>query len=86
MTERFYVKGAKIKKTGVEGWFTVDEVCELLNQQDTQINRLSDELAKATELLYECEEQFRKYDGKKLFNLDYIVHSEIITKIMGFTK
>ena len=69
---KYYVKGAKIKKTGVDGWFTVDEVCQLLNNYD--------------EVLCECEKEFRKYDGRKLFDLDYIVYASILNKINEVLK
>ena len=67
MTERFYVKGARIKKKGFDGWFTVDEVCQLLNTYD--------------DLLNECESEFRRYDGRKLFTLEFVVYAEILNKI-----
>ena len=69
---KYYVKGAKIKKTGHSGWFTVDEVCQLLNNYD--------------EVLCECEKEFRKYDGRKLFDLDYIVYASILNKINEVLK
>lgn len=67
MTERFYVKGSRIKQENVDGWFTVDEVCQLLNNYNN--------------LLTECESEFRKYDGRKLFDLEYVVYAEILNKI-----
>ena len=98
-TERFYVKGSRIKQENVDGWFTVDEVCQLLNtldneldkytdtvfKQDAEIVRLRRELREATDLLYECDEQFRKYDGRKLVDTSYVEYSEILTKIMAMT-
>ena len=88
MTERFYVKGSRIKQRGVDGWFTVDEVCEILNRQDNIKSELDKELqltrlklTKHKDLLLECAELFRKYDGRKLFDLEYIIFAEILLKI-----
>ena len=78
---KYYVKGSRIKKTDVEGWFTVDEVCELLNQQDELLGQLGDEVLELKQLLLECSQEFRKYDGRKLFDLDYIVFAGILNKI-----
>ena len=81
MTERFYVKGSRIKQRGVDGWFTVDEVCQLLNKQDQQLERLGDEVFDLKQLLLQCNREFRKYDGRKLFDLEYVVYAEILNKI-----
>ena len=84
---RFYVSKGKIKdKTRPNDWFTVKEVCALLNKQEDLIKRQNDELNKATDLLYECEEQFREYNGRGLSNDKTINYSKIISKIMELTK
>lgn len=67
MTERFYVKGSKIRNKITNEFYTVDEICQLLNNYDN--------------LLTECESEFRKYDGRKLFTLEYVVYAEILNKI-----
>ena len=67
MTERFYVKGSHIKCKGKKGWLTIDEICRILNNYD--------------QLLKECESEFRRYDGRKLFDLEYIIFAEILGKL-----
>lgn len=67
MSERFIVKGTRIKDTCLDEYLTLREVCEVLNRQHT--------------LLTECESEFRKYDGRKLFTLEYVVYAEILNKI-----
>lgn len=67
MTERFYVKGSKIRNKITNEFYTVDEICQILNNYDN--------------LLTECESEFRKYDGRKLFTLEYVVYAEILNKI-----
>lgn len=81
MTERFYVKGSRIKQENVDGWFTVDEVCDLLNKQDQQLERLGDEVFDLKQLLLQCNREFRKYDGRRLFDTSYIVFASILDKI-----
>lgn len=86
MTGRFYVKGSKIRNKITNEFYTVDEICQILNKQEDLIKRQNEELNKATELLYECEEQFREYDGRGLSNDKTINYSKIICKIMELTK
>lgn len=81
MTKRFYVKGSRIKQEGFTGWFTVDEVCDLLNKQDKLLQETGDEILELKQLLLQCSQEFRKYDGRKLFTLEYVVYAEILNKI-----
>lgn len=80
-TERFYVKGSRIKQRGVDGWFTVDEVCQLLNNQQNALIEANADIFRLCDLLRECESEFRRYDGRKLFDLEYVVYAEILNKI-----
>ena len=78
---KFYVKGTRIKKTGITELYTLHDICDILNQQDELLEQLGDEVLELKQLLLECSKEFRKYDGRKLFDLDYIVFASILNKI-----
>lgn len=68
MTERFYVKGTKIKEHGKEGWYTIDEICALLNKLDKDRNLLI--------------KAIRKVDGSRLFDFSTISFADVLTKVL----
>ena len=71
MTNRYYVKGTRIHdKTNPNCWITVDVACNILNKQH--------------QLLLECEKEFRRYDGRRLFDTTYVVYSEILSKLFEY--
>ena len=68
MTNRYYVKGTRIHdRQNPSCYITLDVACRILNRQH--------------ELLTECEKEFRRYDGKKLFDLEYVVFAGILGKL-----
>lgn len=95
MTERFYVKGSKIRNKITNEFYTVDEICQILNHYVKDIDKYSkangklldkailaeSENEELKKLLTECESEFRKYDGRKLFDLEFIVYAEILGKL-----
>lgn len=78
---KFYVKGTRIKKTGITELYTLHDICDILNKQDQQLQTDNDTILELKQLLLECSREFRKYDGRKLFDLDYIVFASILNKI-----
>ena len=61
MTERFYVSKGKIRdKQKPNDWFTVKEVCALLNKQEDLIKRQNDELNNLTEENEQLKQEHRQ--------------------------
>ena len=68
MTEKYYVKGTHIKEHGKKGWYTVDEVCALLNKLDKDRNLLI--------------KAIRKVDGSRLFDFSIISFADVLNKVL----
>ena len=68
--ERYYVSKGKIKdKTRPNDWFTVKEVCALLNKQDKDLEL--------------CIKAMRTYDGRKLFDFSTLSFADVFNKVLN---
>lgn len=71
--ERFYVSKGKIRdKQKPKDWFTVKEVCALLNKQDKDLQL--------------CVKTLRAYDGKWLFDGSILTFADVLNKVLHDEK
>ena len=73
MNNRYYVKRTRIHdRNNPDCYITLDVACHILNKQH--------------QLLCECEKEFRRYDGRRLFDTTYVVYSNILSKLFKYLK